>query len=112
MSLAQSIKLRKKLSSDCVIRNTHDILGFLPNGAPRLIKVWRCGCGMNVSSIPQNIKLPNGSTFYNDNETSDEDDIIGPCKCCVAKIYKKKGIIDTKNTACKMCLNYDVTSIF
>jgi len=103
MSLDQSIKSRE-INNDCVIKNAYDVLGFLPNGVPKLIKVWKCSCGMNASIIPSNITFYNGIPVEFD--SSDEEDETEPCKCCIAKIYKRKGLTDNNNVACKTCLNW------
>ena len=103
MSLAQSIKLRN-INDDCVIKTAYEVLGFLPNGAPKLVKVWKCSCGMNSSILPSNITFSNGIPIEFD--SSDEEEEIEPCKCCLARIYKRKGLKDNNNVACNTCLNW------
>lgn len=104
MSLAQSIKSRN-INNDCVIKNAYEVLGFLPNGAPKLVKVWKCSCGMNASILPSNITLSNGIPIEFD--SSDEEEEIEPCKCCLARIYKRKGLKDVNNVSCQTCLNWN-----
>ena len=91
-------------NKNCVMNSIQDILGFLPNGAPKLVRIWKCSCGMNASIVPQNMRFANGIPV--DFDSSDEEEETEQCPCCLAKDYRKKGIQDINKITCQTCYNW------
>lgn len=101
---ATKTDIKQNTEMNCVLKNAHHILGFSAKGRPKLVYTWKCSCGMNSSTLPKDFTPSHGDSidFY----SSDEEDFVEECKCCMAKKYRENGLNDPHNLTCKNCFEY------